>query len=81
MFYNFIEQAVNNLNNNNTKLTNRDLQAIERRSQLLDSAKELFASNGYHATTTRQITKILAWLTGLFITISQMEKTNFRYNY
>lgn len=56
---------MNKLKNNNIKLTNRDLQALERRRQLLDSAKELFASNGYHATTTRQITKNIGMADGL----------------
>ncbi|OOM71021.1 TetR/AcrR family transcriptional regulator [Clostridium sp. BL-8] len=53
------------MKNNDVKLTNRDLQAIERRSQLLESAKELFAANGYHATTTRQITKNIGMADGL----------------
>ncbi len=56
---------MNKLENNDIKLTNRDLQAIERRNQLLESAKELFASNGYHATTTRQITKNIGMADGL----------------
>ncbi|PYE47619.1 TetR/AcrR family transcriptional regulator [Paenibacillus barcinonensis] len=46
-------------------LTSRDLQAIERRKQLLDSAKELFALRGYHATTTREITKHIGMADGL----------------
>lgn len=53
------------MKNNDVKLTNRDIQAIERRSQLLESAKELFAANGYHATTTRQITKNIGMADGL----------------
>lgn len=53
------------MKNNDIKLTNRDLQAIERRNQLLESAKELFAANGYHATTTRQITKNIGMADGL----------------
>ncbi|WP_238654002.1 TetR/AcrR family transcriptional regulator [Paenibacillus piscarius] len=48
-----------------SQLTSRDLQAIERREQLLQSAKELFASQGYHATTTRQITKHIGMADGL----------------
>lgn len=47
------------------KLTSRDIQAIERKSQLLKSAKKLFAQNGYHATTTRQITKNIGMADGL----------------
>lgn len=46
-------------------LTSRDLQAIERKQQLLNSAKELFASQGYHATTTRAITKHIGMADGL----------------
>lgn len=46
-------------------LTSRDLQAIERREQLLASAKELFASKGYHATTTREITRNIGMADGL----------------
>jgi AcrR family transcriptional regulator len=47
------------------RLTSRDLQAIERRKQLLTSAKELFAAQGYHATTTRAITKHIGMADGL----------------
>lgn len=46
-------------------LTSRDLQAIERKKQLLQSAKELFALQGYHATTTRGITKHIGMADGL----------------
>lgn len=53
------------MKNNEIKLTSRELQAIERRNQLLESAKELFAANGYHATTTRQITKNIGMADGL----------------
>ncbi len=53
------------MKNNDNNLTNRDLQAIARRNQLLESAKELFAANGYHATTTRQITKNIGMADGL----------------
>lgn len=38
-------------------LTNRDIVAIERRKQILDIAKQLFAANGYHATSMRAINK------------------------
>ncbi|WP_313341515.1 TetR/AcrR family transcriptional regulator [Lacrimispora sp.] len=51
--------------NDTTNLTSRDLQAMERRGQLLNSAKELFALQGYHATTTRQITKHIGMADGL----------------
>lgn len=47
------------------ELTSRDLQAIERREQLLSSAKELFALQGYHATTTREITRHIGMADGL----------------
>jgi Transcriptional regulator len=39
------------------KQTNRDIQAIERRQQILDAAKQLFAANGYHATSMRTINR------------------------
>ncbi|GMK39780.1 hypothetical protein PCCS19_28350 [Paenibacillus sp. CCS19] len=39
------------------KITNRDLQAAERRQQILYVAKRLFAENGYHATSMRMITR------------------------
>lgn len=48
-----------------SELTSRDLQAIERKQQLLNSAKELFATQGYHATTTRAITKHIGMADGL----------------
>jgi AcrR family transcriptional regulator len=47
------------------KLTSRDLQAIERREQILKASKELFAANGYHATTTRLICKKINMADGL----------------
>jgi AcrR family transcriptional regulator len=36
-------------------LTSRDIQAMERRKQLLASAKTLFANNGFHNTSIRDI--------------------------
>lgn len=39
------------------KMTNRDIKATERRQQILDTAKHLFAANGYHATSMRTINK------------------------
>lgn len=65
MLYNFIGRMVNELKNDDSKLTNRDLQAIESHNRLLESAKELFAANGYHATTTRQITNNIGMAHGL----------------
>lgn len=53
------------LQKDTSTLTSRDLQAIERREQLLKSAKELFAMQGYHGTTTRQITKHIGMADGL----------------
>lgn len=47
------------------EMTNRDFQAIERRQQLLDSARELFAENGYSATSTRSINKKIGMADGL----------------
>ncbi len=41
-----------------TNLTSRDLQAIKRIEQLLESAKQLFVLKGFHATTTGEIKKI-----------------------
>lgn len=46
-------------------LTSRDIQAMQRREQLLNSAKELFALQGYHATTTREITRHIGMADGL----------------
>lgn len=46
-------------------LTSRDIQAIERKEQLLNAAKELFALQGYHATTIRQITRHIGMADGL----------------
>ena len=47
------------------KLTQRQLQALERRQEILDAAKNLFALNGYHATTTRSINKAIGMADGL----------------
>ncbi|TGA98946.1 TetR/AcrR family transcriptional regulator [Sporolactobacillus shoreae] len=40
-----------------TRMTNRDLQALERRKQILDVSKKLFLEQGYHATSMRMINK------------------------
>lgn len=37
--------------------TNRDLLAEERRQQILDIARRLFAERGYHATSMRELNK------------------------
>lgn len=47
------------------RMTSRDLQAIERRQQLLDAAKKLFAKNGYHNTSVRSITQSIGMADGL----------------
>lgn len=39
------------------KMTSRDLQAMERRKQILDVSKKLFLEKGYHATSMRMINK------------------------
>lgn len=39
------------------RMTSRDLQAAERRQQILDTAKRLFAEKGYHATSMRELNK------------------------
>lgn len=39
------------------KTTKRDIQASERRQQILDVARRLFADNGYHATSMRVLNK------------------------
>ncbi|WP_178018665.1 TetR/AcrR family transcriptional regulator [uncultured Paenibacillus sp.] len=39
------------------RMTSRDLQAAERRQQILDIAKRLFAEKGYHATSMRELNK------------------------
>lgn len=47
------------------RMTSRQLQAIERRQQLLDSAKKLFAKNGYYNTSVRSITQSIGMADGL----------------
>ena len=47
------------------KLNRRQLQAQERREEILTAAKKLFAQNGYHATTTRSINKEVGMADGL----------------
>ncbi|WP_446897088.1 TetR/AcrR family transcriptional regulator [Clostridium sp. LBM24168] len=47
------------------RLTSRDLQAIKRKKQLLDSAKKLFAKNGYYNTPVRSITQSIGMADGL----------------
>lgn len=51
--------------NSKKTMTNRQLQAIERRQQLLDVAKKLFAKNGYHNTSVRSITQSIGMADGL----------------
>ncbi|TXK82663.1 TetR/AcrR family transcriptional regulator [Paenibacillus sp. N3.4] len=45
--------------------TSRDLQAVERRMQILQGAKELFAQHGYHGTSIRAINKHIGITDGL----------------
>ncbi|MDP5274623.1 TetR/AcrR family transcriptional regulator [Chengkuizengella axinellae] len=47
------------------KPTNRDLQAEERRKQLLQASKELFAKQGFHATPIRSINRSIGMADGL----------------
>lgn len=47
------------------QMTSRQLQAIERRQQLIDAAKKLFAKNGYHNTSVRSITQSIGMADGL----------------
>ncbi|MNC42151.1 HTH-type transcriptional regulator AcrR [compost metagenome] len=42
-----------------TRMTNRDMQAAERKQQLLDTARRLFAEKGYHATSMRELNKAI----------------------
>jgi Transcriptional regulator len=51
--------------NSKKGMTSRQLQAIERRQQLLDAAKKLFAKNGYHNTSVRSITQSIGMADGL----------------
>lgn len=46
-----------NSNSNSKRMTNRDLLAAERKQQILEIAKRLFAEKGYHATSMREINK------------------------
>lgn len=39
------------------KMTSRDIQASERRTQILEAAKRLFAANGFHETSMRAINR------------------------
>lgn len=41
------------------RMTSRDQQAAERRQQILDIAKRLFAEKGYHATSMRELNKAI----------------------
>lgn len=60
------EMAENNMaNRDKDEMTSRDLQAAERRQQLLESAKELFFENGYSATPTRMINQKIGMADGL----------------
>ncbi|WP_040952785.1 TetR/AcrR family transcriptional regulator [Gorillibacterium massiliense] len=45
--------------------TSRDIQAEERRQQILDGAKELFAQHGYHGTSMRTLNRHIGITDGL----------------
>ncbi|WP_223066862.1 TetR/AcrR family transcriptional regulator [Paenibacillus caui] len=47
------------------RLTSRELQAAERRHQLLEAAKELFANKGFHNTSTKEINRTIGMADGL----------------
>lgn len=47
------------------KMTQRSIQALKRRKELLSAAKKLFAQNGYHATSTRSINQSIGMADGL----------------
>ncbi|NMM65773.1 TetR/AcrR family transcriptional regulator [Clostridium sp. P21] len=51
--------------NSRKKMTSRELQAIERKQQLLKTSKKLFAQNGYYSTSVRSITKSIGMADGL----------------
>lgn len=46
-------------------LTSRDLQAIERKKQLLESARDLFAEKGFHNTSSKEINRSIGMADGL----------------
>lgn len=41
------------------RMTSRDMQAAERREEILAVAKQLFAEKGYHATSMRELNKAI----------------------
>src|SRR5690625_6848561 len=45
--------------------TSRDAQAIERKKEILRAAENLFAKNGYHATSIRSINQAIGVADGL----------------
>jgi AcrR family transcriptional regulator len=47
------------------KITNRDIQAMERRKQIIDAAEDLFYEFGYHATAVRMINRKIGMADGL----------------
>lgn len=47
------------------KLNQRQVKALERRQEILQAAKKLFAAKGFHATTTRSINKEIGMADGL----------------
>jgi len=63
IIYNFIEWRVNE--KMGKKMTSRALQAKQRREEMLQTAKRLFAEQGYHATTTKSINQAMGMADGL----------------
>ncbi|NPV93025.1 MAG: TetR/AcrR family transcriptional regulator [Firmicutes bacterium] len=53
------------MNGNPEKINSRDIQAMERRKQLLEAAEDLFYEFGYHATTVRMINRKIGMADGL----------------
>lgn len=41
------------------RMTSRDLQAAQRKQQILQAAKQLFAEKGYHAVSMRELNKAI----------------------
>ena len=49
--------------------TSRDHQAVERRDQILQGSKEMFAEHGFHGTSMRMINKHVGITDGLLYRI------------
>lgn len=64
-YFQIIQRTVNEMKGNSEKMTNRDIQAMERKRQLLEAAEDLFYEFGYHATTVRMINRKIGMADGL----------------